>query len=130
MLSLETYAVLLELRESLALTFTHVISASLSGIHLDEGLEAELNSDGHEVRILYYLRICVGPRSSVPLHLSRSLFIDFDLLVCLLVNNLRATTHDCKKLRLFMFQQLEASCLFDPGHLFRGLLVHLHQGAA
>ena len=52
MLSLETYAVLLELRESLALTFTHVISASLSGIHLDEGLKAEFNSDGHEIRIL------------------------------------------------------------------------------
>ena len=55
MLSLEAHAVLFELLESLALTFTHVISASLSGIHLDEGLKAEFNSDGHEVRILCYL---------------------------------------------------------------------------
>ena len=78
MLSLEAHAVLFELLESLALTFTHVICTSLSGVHLDEGLKAELNSDGHEIRILCYLRILVGPISSVPLHISRLLFIDFD----------------------------------------------------
>jgi hypothetical protein len=78
MLSLEAHAVLFELLESLALTFTHVICAPLSGIHLDEGLKAEFNSDGHEIRILCYLRILVGPISSVPLHISRLLFIDFD----------------------------------------------------
>ena len=52
MLSLEAHAVLFELLESLALTFTHMICTSLSGIHLDEGLKAEFNSDGHGVAVI------------------------------------------------------------------------------
>ena len=79
MLSLEAHAVLFELFESLALTFTHMICPSLTKeLTQNERLKAELNSDGHEVRILCYLRILVGPISSVPLHISRLLFIDFD----------------------------------------------------